>query len=201
MPILRCFSVSFLYLLFNIIHGPWFIPKHLSYDWSNYNCRSSICFIKLFIAYSIQYCSSITGPVKEHGWRNLFSEKRSSQENSHRGIQSHNISKGDSSNIQEGTSLVCFCFLWSKLCLNYMFAVYNFSPNFVIKRHQSKIMQPVDWGAWGWKMSKMFLYWRSCFCDQHILDCFVCLILLPLGIVHFSSFINIIFCINFYAHV
>ena len=85
--------------------------------------------------------------------------------------------------------------------LNYMFAVYNFSLDFVIKRHQSKIMQPVDWGAWGWKMSKMFLYWRSCFCDQQILDCFVCLILLPLGIVHFSSFINIIFCIKFYAHV
>ena len=81
----------------------------------NYNCRSSICFIKLFIAYSIQYCSSITGLVKEHGWRNLSSEKRSSQENSHGGIQSHNISKGASSNIQEGTSLVCLCFLWSKL--------------------------------------------------------------------------------------
>ena len=27
--------------------------------------------------------------------------------------------------------------------LNYMFAVYNFSPDFVIKRHHSKIMQPV----------------------------------------------------------
>ena len=31
--------------------------------------------------------------------------------------------------------------------LNYMFAVYNFSPNFVIKSDQSKIMQPIDQGA------------------------------------------------------
>lgn len=47
----------------------------------------------------------IPGPVKERGWRNLSSEKRSSQENSHGGIQSHNFSKGASSNLQEGTSL------------------------------------------------------------------------------------------------
>lgn len=45
------------------------------------------------------------GPVKERGWRNLSSEKRSSQENSHGGIQSHSISKGASSNFPEGTSL------------------------------------------------------------------------------------------------
>ena len=110
MPSLRCFSVSFLYLLFKLIHGPWFSPKNLSYDWSNYNCRSSLCFIKLFIAYSIQYYSSSTRPVKEHGCHNLSSEKRCSQENSHGGIQSHNISKGASSNLQEGTSLVCLCY-------------------------------------------------------------------------------------------
>ena len=115
MPILRCFSVSFLYLLFKLIHGPCFIPEHLSYDWSNYNCRSSLCFIKMFIAYSIQYCLSIRAPVKERGWRNLSSEKMSSQENSHGGIQSHKISKGASSNLQEGTSLFFLCFLWSKL--------------------------------------------------------------------------------------
>ena len=96
--------------MLKLIHGPWFSPKHLSYDWPNYNCRSKLCFIKIFIAYSIQYCSSIIGLVKEHGWRNFSSEKRSSQENSHKGIQSHNISKGASSNLQEGTSLVCLCY-------------------------------------------------------------------------------------------
>ena len=197
MPILRCFSVSFLYLLFKLIHGPWFIPKHLSYDWSNYNCRSSLFFIKLFIAYSIQYCSSITGPVKERGWA-IFLLRKDLLNKILTGAFNHiTFQKGLHQIFKRGPPwYVCVFF-----DLNYMFAVYNFSPDFVIKRHQSKIMQPVDWGAWGWKMSKMFLYWRSCFCDQQILDCFVCLILLPLGIVHFSSFINIIFCIKFYAHV
>eukprot|EP01018_Ginkgo_biloba_P006884 Gb_05661 [translate_table: standard] len=47
---------------------------------------------------------STPDPVKERGWRNLSSEKRSSQQNSHGGIQSQNISKGPT-NLPEGTSM------------------------------------------------------------------------------------------------